>query len=266
MRESHLETGRTLGSSLILAFAVTLLCAQGALSSAAGALTHEEISPQATPSAPQASTPEVTRVAPPSAAPKSELSLKIEGKNFAQGAKVSFSNPGIRVLETTVSSDTELTVRIQIALDAPTGKTSLFVVNPDDSETEAPFEVKGETSETATGTEPPESAGERFDVYNLGEVASLLQARDKTKGTLIVAGQKLIYEEAGKRVFSVSLSDIKELGANVILGLNTGTFHIKLTAGKNYNFIAGSLRPADSQSIINSLRKAIHEQQSSSAP
>src|SRR2546422_6713102 len=40
-------------------------------------------------------------------------SLKIKGKNFAPGAKVSFSNPGIRVLETTVQKSTELAARIQ---------------------------------------------------------------------------------------------------------------------------------------------------------
>jgi len=136
-------------------------------------------------------------------------------------------------------------------------------VNPDDSEAEASFEVTGETSKTATGAAPAGSTGERFEVYNLGEVTSIFQTRGKTKGTLIVAGQKLIYEEAGKKVFSTSLSDIKEVGANVIFGLKTGTFYIKLTSGENYNFVAGSLRLADSQSIIDSLRKAIHQQRSS---
>jgi len=258
MRESDLATGRASRNGFVLAFAMTLLWAQGAPGSAAGAPMHKEISAEAAVSALESSAPEVTGVDPASAAVKSEASLKIKGKNFVQGAKVSFSNPGIRVIETTVSTDTEITVRIQIAPDAPTGKTSLFVVNPDESEVEASFEVRGETSKTGAGTESAGSAGERFDVYNLGEVTSIFQTRGKTKGTLIVAGQKLIYEEAGKEVFSISLSDIKEVDANVIFGLNTGTFHIKLTTGKSYNFVAGSLRPADSQSVINSLRKAIH--------
>jgi len=207
----------------------------------------------------ESSTPEVTSVDPPRAVPKSEANLKIRGKNFAQGAKVSFSNPGIRVLETTASTTTELMVRIQIDADAPTGKTSLFVVNPDDSEVEAPFEVAGGTTKAASVSGPAGSAGERFEVYNLGDVASILQTRNRIKGTLIVAGQKLTYEEAGKEVFSISLADIKEVGANIIPGLNfnTGTFHINLTSGKTYNFVAGSLRPADSQSIVDSLRKAL---------
>ena len=258
MRESDLEIDRVSRNSLILALVMTLLWAQGAPGSAAGAPTHEEISLEAATSALESSTPEVTRIDPSSAGPKSEASLKIEGRNFVQGAKVSFSNPGIRVLETAVSTDTELTVRIQIAPDAPPGKTSLFVVNPDESEAEASFEVTGETSKTGTGAEQAGSAGERFDVYNLGDVTSIFQTHGKTKGTLIVAGQTLIYEEAGKKVFSTPLLDIKEVDANVIFGLNTGTFHIKLTTGKSYNFVAGSLRPADSQSVIDSLRKAIH--------
>ena len=206
----------------------------------------------------ESTTPEVTSVDPPRAAPRTKTNLKITGKNFAQGAKVSFSNSGIRVLETTASETTELTVRIQIAADAPTGKTSLFVVNPDDSEAEAPFEVAGGTTKAAAVSEPASSAGQRFDVYNLGDVASLLQSNNKTKGTLIVTAQKLSYEESGQEVFSTPLSDIKEVDANLILGLNTGTFHINLTSGKTYNFIAGSLRPADSQFIVDSLRKTIH--------
>jgi hypothetical protein len=206
----------------------------------------------------ESGTPEVASVDPPRAAPKSEANLRIKGKNFAQGAKVSFSNLGIRVLETTAPTTTELTVRIQIAADAPTGKTSLFVVNPDDSEAEASFEVTGGTTKATAISEPASAASQRFEVYNLGDVASILQTRNKTKGTLIITGAKLTYEESGKEAFSTSLADIKEVGANVILGLNTGTFHIKLTSGKTYNFIAGSLRPADTQSIVESLSKAIH--------
>jgi hypothetical protein len=201
--------------------------------------------------------PEVASVDPPRAAPKSEATLKIVGKNFARGAKVSFSNPGTRVLETTAATATELTVRIQIAADAPTGKTSLFVVNPDGSEAEAPFEVAGGTTKAAKVSEPAGSAGQRFDVYNLGDVASLLQSHNKTKGTLTLTGQKLTYEESGQVVFSTPLSEIKEVEANIMFGLDTGTFHINLTSGKTYNFIAASLRPADGHAIVDSLRKAI---------
>jgi hypothetical protein len=153
-------------------------------------------------------------------------------------------------------------VRIQIAADAPTGKTSLFVVNPDDSEVEAHFEVSGGSPpapiKPPAVSEPTSSAERRFDVYNLGDVASILQTQGKIKGVLIVTSKKLTYEESGREVFSTPLSDIKEVDANVILGLNTGTFHVILPSGKTYNFIAGSLRPADSQSIIDSLRNGPH--------
>jgi hypothetical protein len=206
----------------------------------------------------QSPTPEVTSVDPPRAAPGTTTDLKITGKNFAQGAKVSFSNSGIRVLETSASGTTELTVRLQIAADTPTGKTSLFVVNPDDSEVEAPFQVAGETTKAAPISGPAGSAGQRFDVYNLGDVASLLQSHNKTKGTLIVTGQKLTYQESGQEVFSTLLSEIQEVDTNTMFGFDLGTFHINLASGKTYNFIAASLRPADTRSILDSLRKAIH--------
>jgi len=206
----------------------------------------------------ESTTPEVTSVDPPRAAPGSKTDLKVTGKNFAQGVKVSFSNPGIRVLETTAPTTTELTVSLQIAADAPTGKTSMFVLNPDDSEVEAPFEVAGAATKTATASGPGSSVGQRFDVYNLGDVASLLQSHNKTKGTLILTAQKLTFEESGQEVFSTPLSEIKEVETNIVFGLDTGTFHINLTSGKTYNFIAVSLRPAESHSIVDSLRKAIH--------
>ena len=259
MRGSDLRTPGAFRLALTLAAAaMALLWTECVMGFAAAALPGEAVSAQAAAQASESSTPEVSSVEPSRAAPKSEATLKIEGKNFAQGAKVSFSNPGIRVLETTVSTANELTVRIQIAADAPTGKTSLFVVNPDDSEVEASFEVTGGTAKAAEGSGGGSLAGERFEVYNLGDIASILQSHNKTKGTLILTDSKLTYEEAGKEVFSTSLSDIKEVGANVVLGLKTGTFHVNLTSGKTYNFVAGSLRPADSQSIIASLRKAIH--------
>jgi hypothetical protein len=209
----------------------------------------------------ESSAPEVSSVDPPRAAAGSEASLKIKGKNFAQGAKVSFLNPGIQVLETTVSKATELSVRIQIAADAPTGKTSFFVVNPDDNEVEAPFEVAGGSpsapTKIPTAAEPSGAAGQRFEAYNLGDVTSIFQTHSLTKGALILTDKKLTYEESSKEVFSTPLSDIKEVDSNVVFGLNTGTFHIILKSGKTYNFVAGSLRPADSQSIMDSLRKAI---------
>jgi hypothetical protein len=227
---------------------------------------------------PAATVPEVTRLEPVRAGRGSELELKIHGKNFAKGAKVAFSNPGIRVLGTQVAKDTEMTVRIQIAADAATGAGGLFVVNPDDNETEAAFVVTDEaparmapavsTASPAPAAAPvpasaPAKAGKgaaeprNFEVLRLADVAGILQKGNRAKGTLTLAEGNLRYEESGKEVFVVPAAEVKEIGANTILGMNTGTFHVILNSGQTYNFIAASLRPADSESIIDALRKAV---------
>jgi hypothetical protein len=227
----------------------------------------------ATPVAPQPETdsrppseppgPEVSTVNPSSAGRGSQATLKVTGKNFAPGAKVAFSNPGIRVLETVVEKSTELRAQIQVASEAPTGPTGLFVVNPDDTETEVQFQVTaeapGSSPAPAPATPSPAAAAEslRFEVMNLGEVSSIFQTRERPKGTLTFAGGKLRYEEAGKEVFVVTAAEIKEVQVNSFAGINTGTFHVLLSSGQNFNFIAASLKPADSQSIVDALRRAL---------
>lgn len=114
-------------------------------------------------------------------------------------------------------------------------------------------EISSEATPRASASSTPEVVG-----VDPPRAAAKSEPSLKIEGTLIVTGQKLTYEEGGKEVFSTPLSKIREIGTNVIFGLNTGTFHINLTSGKTYNFIAGSLRAGDSQSIIASLRKAIH--------
>jgi predicted RNA-binding protein YlxR (DUF448 family) len=215
-------------------------------------------------------TPEVAAVEPARAARGSQASLKISGKNFVAGTKVAFANPGIRVLETQVAKASELVTRIQIAPDAPTGTSGLFVINPDDREAEAPFEVAeggasvapappATTAGPAATAAPAPEQGEslRFAVISLGDVTSILQTRNLPKGTLTVAGGELKYEEAGKEVFALPLGEIKEIDITTFVGVNTGTFHIILNSGKTYNFAAASLRPADNQAIVDSLRRAL---------
>jgi hypothetical protein len=229
-------------------------------------------------------TPEVAAVEPARVGRGGQVSVKISGKNFAPQAKVAFSNPGIRVLDTQVAKPTELVTRIQVAPDAPTGAAGLFVVNPDDRETEVAFTVTEEiapaapaaptpaatpaapATPTASAT-PPSTApaaatpaaaeGLRFEVIGLGDVANLLQTRNLPKGTLTFAGGKLRYEEAGKEVFAASASDVKEMDMNTILGVNTGTFHVILSSGKTFNFAAPSFRPADGQAIADAVRQAL---------
>lgn len=259
-----------------------------AVAEAAFTIAGAVAAPAAPPPAPAAEiqpselgTPEVVAVEPSRAARGAQVSVKISGKNFAPKAKVAFSNPGIRVLDTQVAGGTELVTRIQIGPDAPTGAAGLFVVNPDDRETEVAFTVTDETppaaptaptppatsatpaapaapASTAPATVTPAAAETlRFEVIGLGDVASILQTRNLPKGALTLAGGKLQYEEAGKEVFAVSAADIKEIDMNTILGLNTGTFHVILSSGKTFNFAAPSLRPPDGQAIADSLRGAL---------
>jgi hypothetical protein len=215
--------------------------------------------------------PEVKSVDPARAKAGTQLDLKIKGKNFAEGAKVAFSNPGIVVTETRTVKSSELQAHLQVAADAPGGATSLYVVNPDDAEVEVPFEVVNDApSSTATAPAPApaepaktsskSTAGatdQRFEVYSLGEGVNILQILNMPKGTLVAGSGRLRYEENGKEVFSVKRTEIKEIGPTMMAGFNTGIFQVILNSGKTYHFAATSLRPADSASIIDALRGAL---------
>ena len=246
----------------------------------------------APPSKVPAGAPEITRIDPPLAPRGGQVELKITGKNLGEGAKVVFSNPGIRVLNTQVSKETELVAHIQIRSDAAPGETNLFVVNPDEEEAEAAFVVSEEVvvaqapvpsapSAPASAPTPPAPAPTapqasaepaaaakpavakagaetlRFEVYGIADISAVLQARSKPKGTLSLEGGKLRFEEAGKEVFAVAASEVKEVEVNILFGMNTGTFHVILSSGQAYNFVATSLRPADSQAIVDSLKRAL---------
>ncbi len=218
-----------------------------------------------------ANAPEVKSVEPTKVGPGSQTTLKIKGKGFVDGANVSFSNPGIRVLATRFQKSSELAVDIQVASDAATGSTSLFVVNPDDSEVEHAFEISGaavttDVPTTATTTESTttsktktqsEANEQKFEVYNVGEAGAILHNPTQAKGTLILGSGKLRYEEGGKEVFSVKAAEIQEIATNVIFGINTGTFHVILRSSKTYNFASATLRPADTQAMVESLRRAL---------
>lgn len=84
-----------------------------------------------------------------------------------------------------------------------------------------------------------------------------MQARNKPKGALALEGGKLRFEEAGKEVFTVATTDVKEVDVNMLLGMNTGTFHIILSSGQTYDFVATSLRPGDTQSMVDALKRAL---------
>ena len=200
--------------------------------------------------------PEVTKVDPARVEPGSKKSIKVIGKNFKEGAKVAFSNPGIRVLGTDFNKSTQLVAQIEVASNAPAGKTSLFVINPDESEVETGFEV-GQGNSTKSGAASANATPQRFDVYNLGDATTIFQNPGKAQGQLVLQGGKLQYEQDGKVIFSAKPSDIQEIAPNVFFGLHTGTFHIILNSGKTYNFVSSSLTPADTNSIVESLQRAL---------
>ncbi len=137
-------------------------------------------------------------------------------------------------------------------------------MNPDDSEAEAAFEVAegGSTTPAASTSVSPGAKGLgpaalRFEVYNLGEARTILQNPGKARGALTMAGGKLKYEESGAEVFSASSGDIQEIDMNSYFGVKTPVFHVILNSGRTFNFVAPSLQTYDSQSMVDSLRRAL---------
>jgi hypothetical protein len=188
-----------------------------------------------------------------------DVDLRIAGSNFAKGAKVSCANPGVRMLGVTSFSSTELTVHIKVATDAATGKTSLFVINPDDDEVEVPFEVakKGGFAPSAPPSpgSPPAaylSYTQRFGAFHLGNPTEILHVHGKVKGSLVISSGTVKYEEDGKTLVNVSLSEIREAKTAGI-----GGFNIKLNSGKTIHFAAASLKSSDARTIVNALHRAM---------
>jgi hypothetical protein len=193
--------------------------------------------------------------------PGFDVDLKITGKNFGQGAKVSFANPGIRVIGVTSPSSTELTVHIKVAADATPGVASLYVINPDDSEVETLFEVAAKGTVTpptppspGLPATPPSSDTQRYDAFHLGNPAEAIKVHGKVKGSLVVSSGTIQYQEAGQTLINISMSDIKEIKTSSVV---PDTFHITLASGKTYHFAPGSLRASDARDLVDSLRKAM---------
>ena len=207
--------------------------------------------------------PEVAATIPSKVAPGFDVDLKITGRNFSPGTKVSFANPGIRVMGITTSSGTELTVHIKVAGDATPGAGSLFVVNPDDREVEVPFEVTGKggaappppaVPASPHGPTPRSNVTQRYEAFHLGNPAEILHTHGKIKGALVVDAGAIKYEEGGQTLLTLPLNEIKEIKTS---SLATATFHITMTSGKTYHFAPGSLHPADARNEVDSLRKAL---------
>jgi len=205
--------------------------------------------------------PEVTTIEPPRVGPGFDVDLKITGKNFVQGTKVSFANPGIRVMGITFPSSTELTVHIKVASDAVPGVASLYVFNPDDREVEAPFEVTGKGAATpatppspASPPTPTSTGAQRYDAFHLGNPGEIVQVHGRVKGALVVSAGTIQYQEDGKTLINISLSDIKEIRTSSVFA---DTFHITLNSGKTFHFAPASRRPSDARNLVDSLRQAL---------
>ena len=218
----------------------------------------------ATPPAPQApaaaAAPEVTSVNPPRVAQGSDVDLRVNGKNFAQGAKVSFSNQGIRVTGVTSPSSTQLIVSIRVTGDAAPGQTSMFIINPDENEAEGAFEVtkKGATTPStppapgAPATPPEAAFTQRYDAFHLGNPTEIFHVHGKVKGSLVISGGTVKYQEDGQTLFNFSASEIAEAKTAGI-----GGFNIKLNSGKTIHFAAASLKGSDARAIVDAIHKVM---------
>ena len=93
------------------------------------------------------------------------LDVVITGKNFQDGATVTFSGTGITINSTTVDSDTQITVNISVALEAYSD--SLTVTNPDGGSDTDVFTVG--TTPTITNITPDYvTQGETLDMIITG--------------------------------------------------------------------------------------------------
>lgn len=212
-------------------------------------------------------TPEITAVDPPRAARGTKVEVKITGKNFVNGARVDFASQGITVEQPTVVSATEIKLRAGVAAFATLGTASVFVTNPDEKQAEAPFEVfegpapqtETQTTPVATTTAAPVSPPPalRFQlIHNVGGLKFLNPK--KPKGTLSVENGKLRFEEKGKVLLDVALSDIKEIEINKVAGVKTASFHVILKSGQKWDFYPSSLKRSECAFMAGALKNALN--------
>src|SRR6266702_4393871 len=87
--------------------------------------------------------PQIDHLTPVQAGVGSEVTVEIDGKNFARGAYVSSSNPEVHVLKTRRINDNRLETRVVIAQKAQPGVVALYVTSPDGSVAQATFTIIG---------------------------------------------------------------------------------------------------------------------------
>ena len=228
---------------------------------AAPAAPSAPVTPDAPPAPASPAGPEVAAVNPARVGQGFDVDLKITGHGFSPKAKVSFANQGVRLVGITTSSSTALTVHIKVAGDAAVGKSSLFVINPDDNEAEVPFEVvkKGTVAPppqnpNAPGTVPAAdpTLTQRFDAFHFGNPTEIFHTHGKVKGALVISEGTAKYQEDGKTLINISLSEIKDVKTSPM-----GGFRIIVNSGKTTHFAAASLKGSDARVIVDALEKAM---------
>jgi hypothetical protein len=100
----------------------------------------------------------ISQVSPAQIVAGDEATLKISGQGFANGAYVSFSNPGLRVISTRRQSASSLQAKVQAGALAEPGEVTLYVSNPDGASARAAFTILGAASTPASSSAP--AAGE----------------------------------------------------------------------------------------------------------
>src|SRR6266568_8408227 len=90
--------------------------------------------------------PQIDHLTPVQAGAGSEVTVEIDGKNFARGAYVSSSNPEVHVLRTKRINDNRLETRVVIAQKAQPGVVAFYVTSPDGSVAQATFTIIGPAS------------------------------------------------------------------------------------------------------------------------
>jgi hypothetical protein len=82
------------------------------------------------PSPPLPNKPAIVWMAPASAEPGAHVKVTLTGANFSDGAAIAIGGSGVKVSNTTVDSDNQITAALIISADAPAGPREVTVTTP----------------------------------------------------------------------------------------------------------------------------------------
>ena len=204
----------------------------------------------------------MTAVAPTSVGQGFDVDLKITGQLLLRNEGEFFQSGESRIWGWHPPQHSN-SVHIKVLGDATPGKTSLFVINPDKlSEVEFPFEVFfaqryipahafGATHTRGTSCRGPNLYA-AFRCFPPGKSHGDHSCSRQGEGIFIIAGGAVKYQEDGKTLVNVSLSEIQEVKTAGI-----GGFNIKLNSGKTIHFAAASLKSSDARTIVEAIQKSM---------